>query len=281
MITTKEYSWVNYIKRRIKNNKNFIAIISGPTGSGKTWAALSIGEKLDENFNIVRVVFKGSALMKLVNSKELKSGAVILWDEAGIDLSSRAWQSIMNKMLNFLLQTFRHRNFILIMTAPYGDFVDIASRKLFHAEFETVTINKAKQTCTLKPKLLQYNPSNKKWYRKYLKVVKKGIGLIKIERWAIPKPSKELIDAYEKKKEIFTHSLNIDIERKLNRIEKGDEGRLTDKQTKILNYWKKGVFSQKEIAGKIGVLAPRISENVRWMRNKGFYLEDFKKSSEN
>ena len=48
----EKYSWVRYISNRINNNKNFILMISGPTGSGKTWAGLSLGEMLDEQFNV-------------------------------------------------------------------------------------------------------------------------------------------------------------------------------------------------------------------------------------
>jgi len=158
----KEYSIVRYIKYRIRCNKNFLVILTGPTGSGKSWSALSMGELIDEDFNISRVVFSGTELMKLINSDELKSGSVVVWDEAGVNLSNRNWQSGINKMMNLLLQTFRHRNIILIFTVPYQDFIDAATRKLFHADFQTVSINKAKKTCRIKPKLMQYNASMKK-----------------------------------------------------------------------------------------------------------------------
>jgi len=37
-----EKSWILWIKKRIKNNLNFLAIAEGPTGIGKSWALLSI-----------------------------------------------------------------------------------------------------------------------------------------------------------------------------------------------------------------------------------------------
>ncbi len=275
-IIPQVYTWVKYIHQRIDNNKNFICLISGATGSGKTWVGLSMGELLDPEFGIDRVIFKGSELMDLINSGELKSGSVILWDEAGIDLSSRSWQSMMNKMLNFLLQTFRHKNLVLIMTAPYGDFIDVASRKLFHAEFETVAINKRKKTCAIKPLLLQYNSSNKKWYRKYLQVIKKGIGQIKIKRWNVPKPSDELIEVYEKKKNEFTDSLNKEIGRSLVKIEK-DEDTLTDKQRDIVEYWKQGIYNQTFIGSEIGMEGSQLSNNIKWMKKKGYNRDEYKK----
>lgn len=210
-----KYSLVRYARERIKKNKNFVMCFTGPTGSGKSWCALSYAELIDDDFDIDRVVFRAKDLMELINSGKLKSGSVILWDEAGIDLSNRNWQSTMNKVINYLLQTFRHRNFILIFTVPYTDFLDAASRKLFHANFETVGINRQKKTCTVKPKMLQYNANMNKFYAKYLKAIKNH-RKVKIRRWAVPAPSKELIKKYEEKKLEFTSNLNKDIMVSLN-----------------------------------------------------------------
>ena len=216
------YSMIRYIKKRIKNNKNFLCTITGPTGSGKSWTALSIGELLDEEFNCDRVIFKARELMKLINEGNLKPGSVIVWDEAGIDLSNRNWQSVTNKMLNALLQTFRHKNFILFFTVPYNDFIDSSSKKLFHADFETQRINKTESVVVLKPKLLQYNSNMGKWYRKYLKVNQNN-KMVKIRRWKVPKPSKKLIDAYEERKNIFTKNLNAGIDAQLYGLEAKDK----------------------------------------------------------
>ena len=174
MEDTKDYSLVRYIHRRIRNNKNFLATITGPTGSGKSWSALSMAELIDKDFTIDRVIFRAKDLMKLISNGNLKPGSVIVWDEAGIDLSNRNWQSVTNKMLNALLQTFRHKNFILFFTVPFHDFIDSSSRKLFHADFETQKINRNQSTVIIKPKLLQYNSNLAKWYRKYLKVQMNG-----------------------------------------------------------------------------------------------------------
>lgn len=222
----RDYSIVRYVHRRIRNNKNFLTTITGPTGSGKSWSALSIAELLDPNFTVNQIIFKGKDLMKLINSGKLKSGSVIIWDEAGIDLSNRNWQSVTNKMLNALLQTFRHKNFILIFTVPYHDFIDASSKKLFHADFETQRINKDKQEVIIKPKLLQYNPNLRKWYRKYLKVQVNG-SIIKIKRWAVPKPSDTLIKDYEAMKNKFTENLNIEIGKELDKLE-GDDSSPND-----------------------------------------------------
>jgi len=258
-IEKKEYTIVKYVLNRIKKNKNFICSIIGPTGSGKSWTALSFAEFLDAEFDIDRVVFRARDLMELINSGKLKSGSVIVWDEAGIDLSNRNWQSVMNKVINYLLQTFRHKNFILIFTVPYLDFIDSASRKMFHAEFETAGINVSKKTCMIKPKLLQYNSGMQKTYKKYLKVRKQSKGIIKVRKWAVPKPSNYIIKEYEEKKLLFTKDLNEDIELSLNSSGQGKD------QYKI-RWVHRDVYIAWHILGKRnGIVAKALStkpENI-------------------
>ena len=193
-------------------------------------------------------------------------------------------------MLNYLLQTFRHKNFILIFTTPYHDFLDVASRKLFHAEFETVSINKQKQTCRVKAKLLQYNADMKKWYKKYLKVVKKDVGMSTIRRWDVPKPTSELIEQYERKKTEFTSSLNKEIEGKLDKLKKKEEEpeervenfnpALSPLQSKILHIWKQGIFVQKEIGSMLNLPPQNISFASKSMRKKGCKIEDYRDNNE-
>lgn len=273
-----EYSWIKYIKHRIKQNKNFICIMTGATGSGKSWGALSIAEMLDKKFSIEQVVFKGTDLMKLINSGKLKRGSVIVWDEAGIDLSNRNWQSTTNKMLNFLIQTFRHKNFILLFTTPYSSFVDKATRKLFHAEIGTISIDYDNRTTKTKPQLIQYNGRLDKFYYKYLRVIGK-FGVSPINCWDIPAPSEELIQQYEDKKTRFTMDLNTEIHAELRIIENKKAVRkpLTELQEKIVDCWTKGIYKQVEIARKIGTLPQYISGNTKHMRNKGYFLEDYQK----
>lgn len=277
----KEYSWIRYIKQRIKKNLNMIIVITGKTGSGKSWSSLSLGEMLDPDFSIERVIFKAKGLMNLVNRGNLKAGSVIVWEEAGIDLSSKSWQSTTNKIINFLIQSFRHKNFILILNAPYSDFVDSTTRKLFHAEFQTVSTNLKKKKVTVKPKLLQYNASLKKWYYHYLKVKIPDIGTVKIRRFAIPKPSEELIQAYERAKTNYTTNLNLEIEEKLNNLDKKDKKIiLKPLEQKVLDCWKRGVLIQREIAEEIGKHHQKVSLIEKQLMKKGYMKEEYRKTLE-
>lgn len=277
----RKYGIIRYIRRRIASNKNMLIMMTGQTGSGKSWTAGSIAEMLNEDFNVSRLVFKGKDLMKLINlgHYEYRKGVVIVWDEAGIDLSNRNWYSITNKLLSFLLQTFRHKNFILIFTVPYEDFVDSATKKLFHAQFECVGINRANNTVAVKPKFLQYNAEKKKWYRKYLKVSKAGNRKkTKIKRWNIPKPSDNFIKAYEEKKTYFTKLLNNEIEVSLNKLEgTGFEEKkaLTELQTKVLELYKMGITKGKHLSKILGSGDGQISTIKASLFKKGHSTETY------
>ena len=290
----EDYSLVRYIHRRIKNNKNFLATITGPTGSGKSWSALSMAELIDKDFTVKRVIFKARELMKLINEENLKPGSVIVWDEAGIDLSNRNWQSVTNKMLNALLQTFRHKNFILFFTVPYHDFIDVASKKLFHADFETQKINKNQEVVIIKPKLLQYNSNLSKWYRKYLKVSIDG-KIVKIRKWAVPKPSDNLIKAYEEKKNIFTKALNKEIDKQLEDLEPKEQSIEVIKETpeekvmfKELDALDEKIFrlynerkTYRQIASVMGFKsATTILHRINHIKEKKSLLERYKNSIE-
>lgn len=196
--------------------------MGGPTGSGKSWSCLSIAEETDPKFCIENVVFDARELMERINGDDLSSGSVIIFEEAGVSLSNRNWQSELNKIINYLFQTFRHRRLILLLNSPFMDFIDAATRKMFHAEFKTKGIDKKEQVTIIKPQLIQYNDRKDKFYYKWLRIKTAKGGVAPIKVWKVKKPSQEIIDAYEKKKLQFTTALNAQIEATL--LEKKDKG---------------------------------------------------------
>jgi len=269
----QEKYWITYIKRRIQKKKNFLGFLSGPTGSGKSYSSLRIGEELDPDFSIDRVVFSGKELMTLINTGNLKSGSCIVFEECGVEMSNRNWASIVNKMLNYLMQTFRHRRLILIFNSPYMDFLDSATRKLLHAEFVTIGIDYHKKEVKLKPQTIQYNSRLKKFYYKRLKVIKPE-GKVPVSVWRVGMPSKELLVAYENKKRSYTDKLNKKIFDELEAFEnKGKEKKqLTEIQQETVDMLKKGL-SVKEIASRRGRAERVILESVKLARKKGYLIE--------
>lgn len=201
--------FVDFAKQRIKDNKNLLAIFLGGTGSGKTYASLRYAELIDKKFSVDRVVFTTEEFMNVLNSG-LKSGSVVVYDEIGVGHNARQWHSMANQMFNYILQTFRHRNIIVLFSTPDLSFLDKAARKLIHLTFTTVNINKDDKLCELKPLLTQNNPTYDKIYRKYPVILSMGKQQT-INRVKFGLPSAELVEAYEAKKSAYTKELNESI----------------------------------------------------------------------
>ena len=285
-----ENSWVRYFLRRIQLNKNNLVVFMGATGSGKTWSGISILEIMSKRdkipFTINHIVFSLKELMELINSGILKKGSKILFDEPQISISNRDFQSEANKVFNFLLTTFRHRNWTLFFCTPYEDLLDKSTRKLFHAKFETMSINVNTKTCKVKPKVIEYNSQIGKFYEKFLRVSYKPLGssnniVTKLKFWNVPKPSKELIKEYEKKKLNFTTNLNREIMNKLLAYDIKNKGKvdnilnrntaaLTEFQKKILSFWDRGITNQTQIAKEMGIGRTSIVNNFKFLRNRGY-----------
>ena len=209
---------VDYIKHRVyEQNKNFICCVIGPTGSGKSYASLSLAQQIMPTFDIDHVVFTLRDFVKIIQTAP--KGTTIVYDEAGVSISSRNWQNLLNKTMNLLLQTFRHRNLVVLFTVPNQEFIDAQTRKLLHALFEMKTLNYKKGYCTIKPKFLQQNPQTGKVYHKYLRV-RTETGVVKLSSIKIKKPSKPLIKVYEAKRMKFTTKLNAEILEDLKEEEK-------------------------------------------------------------
>lgn len=106
MRTTNINPLIRWIVKRIGKNKNVIMIINGPTGSGKTYAALRLAydssQELGTTFNIKNNV--GFTFPELLKKTELPEnqnpGTCFVFEEvgaAGGGASSREWQSQANK----------------------------------------------------------------------------------------------------------------------------------------------------------------------------------------
>lgn len=223
---------VQYVKERIKKDKNWLAVITGPTGSGKTYSALALAEAIDPNFSAKNIVFTPEEFMQLLNGDTLSKGSVIVFDEAGVTLNARQWQQSSNQMIQHVLQTFRHKNYIVIFTAPHFGFIDRASRELFHCYMETQYIDFRSKKCALKPLMIQVAQRSGKMYFKYLRVILPKVGKVELKEVLIPLASKPILDLYEPKKTTFTSYINEKYEAEMTK-DKTKEVKLSDEDTKF------------------------------------------------
>jgi len=207
-------NWLTEVvrKRIFNQNKNWLAIIVGETGSGKSYSGLKLCEMIDPGFNIDRVVFSAEEFMKVLNSGNLTKGSAVMWDETGVGLSAREWYSISNKAVNYVLQTFRRDNLAVVFTVPSMDFIDIQLRKLFHAYIETLSINRTENCVWVKFMNIQYSPRFDRVYFKYPRVKVNG-RIVVVNRVKIYKPSEQLVEQYEEKKKQFCERLKLEVEK--------------------------------------------------------------------
>lgn len=200
--------WIKYIKQRIEQNKDFICPIIGKTGSGKSYAALKIMELLNGKINKENYFFKASDFLRRACSEEgNKPGTVLLWDEIGVGLNAKQWQSKINKTMGPVFQTIRHNNLIILVTLPYLSFLDVDLRRLIQGIFETKGIDHKNKICTLKPTLVQVNQVSGKMYTKYLRVSVGGEGATPIERIQLPLANEQDLKDYEDQSRIYKNSI--------------------------------------------------------------------------
>lgn len=277
---------IGYIKKRIRSNKNFIAIFLGEVGVGKSYASLRLAEDLDSSFNINRICFSPEEFQDkiyelLLRSKtEDISGKVVVFEEAGVNQSSRRWYSDTNLGINFMLQSFRKMNLIVLMSVPYADFVDKITRSLLHAQFIGIGVSQKNKLSYFKPFFIQIDPKSSKVYRKYPRVNRR-----KLKRISFKLPSKKLLAVYEDKKFDFLEELfRKQKEKQDSKKEKEDKTskrrNLTDKQEKVVGLIK-DKLSQEDIAKAMGVSPRAIYSHFKAIEKKGYKLSGVRDEKQN
>ena len=212
-------------ERILIKNKNWLAIFVGGTGSGKSYSSLFIADKFSLRGFIPKyhLVFTAEEFIeKLNNPIHIKKGDIIIFDEAGVGMSAREWQSIQNRILGAILQTFRHMNVGVIFTVPVIKFIDSQARPLFHHIFETLNIDERTNICHCKVHEFQYNNQTDKIYRKTL-VFNDERGLIRMVGLAIPLPRKALIREYEEMKSKYSKNLRANAKEEIRGKKKDKE----------------------------------------------------------
>ena len=231
----------SWIKWRIEKNKNAIIVINGGTGSGKTYAGITLAHKtailFDTNFNAKdNISFNFSELLKKMQlPQNQKPGTCFVFEEVGAlggGASSREWQSKANRLFHTFMQTSRHRNQILILTCPNFAFLDKGSRELCHVQMTTQYIDYKKKACYLKPFVLQVNRTTGKIYFKYLRFKKNGLSY-KLSLLEMEYPPEDIVKPYEVMKKKFTDQLNQSIIDSDEKDGKKQDGRSTKPTSKL------------------------------------------------
>jgi len=285
MDVTKEGALMNSIMHRrcMKLHKNFVRVKVGPTGSGKSYSdvremELWYRDVLKKPVPLENIVFSPEALMERVEHYQQQfmkgidiRGEIILFEEAGTSMGNLDFQTSMSKAINFVLQSFRSMNLILFINLPYFSMLNKSTRMLCHMLCQTEGIDKTRGVCKIKPQYLYWSQLNGKLYTPFPQAVINGYyePVTFIEYKA---PTEELRVEYEKKKSRFLQGV---ITGNKATIEMGDKKKLTPFQMQILGCYKNGIVKTCEVAKELNCKEPKVSTNLKYMRDKGYILEEY------
>lgn len=283
-----EMSLITWIKSRIKRNENLNLITTGPTGSGKSYCDIRLAIDMDPTFDVQKqVIFTFKQLLQLLKDEWFmaKQWKVIVFEELQISQNSRNWYSKMNKLLNYLLSTYRHRNIILLVNCPYDDFVDSQTRRLFHMIIEMKSKNQKTGIATIRPKILQYYAKKQKFYEHSIYVIQNHKA-VKTPYYQVKIPPKDICKVYEEMKTNFTTNLNEKIEQELMGEEQKEKAgetrlRLTQQQQQILDCIDKGIIKQKDIGKAIGRSQQLVGIQIQSIIKKGYHVPNYTKTTKN
>lgn len=203
---------LNMIKQRVLTNKNWMVLIQGETGIGKSYVALRLGEIIDKNFSVDNVVFTPAEFSKLLEAGTLKPGSVIIFDEAGVGMSSKEWATRSNKLISNITQTFRTNRLIVLFTLPSGRYLDSSIRNIFHAIIEPLGVEPGTTKNAFKLLKIEQNYRQNKTYYPYYRFKDSKTGrFYKYAIIRIGKPTDKLCEAYEKKRGSYLSTLQVDL----------------------------------------------------------------------
>lgn len=285
-------SFVGWVLKRKRQNNNTLILCYGETGSGKTYATIRKAWECDNTLDVRQIVFSFTEMMEVINSDWFKDKPVkqIVYEEAQVSMNSRTWQSMVNRIINHLLSTFRATQVIVWFTTPYKDFLDSQSMKLIHCTLETRGINRNTNKCRVKLSLEQYNSSMGKYYHHPLIVKRNGM-YNKLRELSVSLPPKELVELYEQKKKAFNDKTNMDILNMAREIENKEKPKkeetvkidtrkpLTDKQENVLRLLAKYSGITKDVSANSNLSNEIIYFHQGQARKKGYSWKEFKENT--
>ncbi len=232
--------------------------------------------------------FTGKSFLKRMNNPALKKKELNLWDEMGTAASHKTHQSLQNRAISWLVQTFRNLEQLVIFTVPTLAYVDKSVRNLLHFQLETRNILQKDKICIIKPLELQYQIRMDKMYYHnllYPSETEKGM-MDEVDVVGIPLPPPEFVKAYEEMSWEFKSKLNKQIQEMLSKAEEKENGisdeekfwrRCTSNQKMVLDYYRQGIVSTNKIAELEDTSASNVSQYIRSLRNKGVNMDNIKK----
>ncbi len=132
---------LNTVKKRVlTKDRDWVCVIDGEEGSGKSVLAQQIAKFLDPNFTIDNIVFNSDDFLKIIKDPKTKKGSAIVLDEAFSAANSRSSLTEVNRSMIGVATEMRQKNLFVIFCIP--SFFDLDKyfalwrcRALFHVYF--------------------------------------------------------------------------------------------------------------------------------------------------
>jgi len=254
---TATYEMIKEVASRpTRKNSNFLCVVIGLPGSGKSYACLRLGQLITDEinkynlkkgipligFNERNITFSPTDFMKQIHGDEaLPPGSVIIYEEAGTTLDSKDALNKLNKMIAHVIETMRYRRYITFFNLPRYMNLDKTIRCLCHCLIETKKIDRRNNLNYIKPQFLNYNPKIDKMYYKFIKFTHNGK---KVKSSGIPlkKPSTILRHKYEKAKHDYANFLYGNIMNELGINKSKNEDKDNDKLKVALTPEQKNAY---------------------------------------
>jgi hypothetical protein len=159
-------------------------------------------------------------------------------------MSAREWYSMQNKVLSSVLQTFREMRIGVIFTTPSLRFIDVHARKLFHHYLQTKYIDRENEIGYLKIYGVEENEMTGKTIFRFPRIYEQGGKAYRIRSIGVPKPSKDVCQAYEKYHKEFKKKIREDALRKIkgepNEDQQADQDAMVADILQRHNKYKRG-----------------------------------------
>lgn len=182
-----------------ENNFTYLALVTGQHRAGKSFFSILMSLLLDETFEDnmdKRIVYDAKSFMNACKEIEEKKifGAAIVWDEAGVGLSSRDWYDISNKSINYAIQVIGYLHPLIFFVTQDASFLDAQPKKLLTNFFEIERKNN--EYSSAKVFNIEINRRTAKIYYKFPRVLLNN-KLITIKRLYYPRLPREVAKRYE------------------------------------------------------------------------------------
>ena len=105
-------------KRVLTKDRDWVVVIDGEEGVGKSVLAQQIASFLDPEFNLDKIVFHSDDFLKLIKDPKIKKGSCIVLDEAFNAANSRASLTEVNRAMMGVATEMRQKNLFVIMCIP-------------------------------------------------------------------------------------------------------------------------------------------------------------------